>query len=90
MVSESNPLFSLFGILKLGRVLRLSKIIQYLNVEEDVKASMKLLKMIFFLIIYMHLFACFWWMVVSVDKVWVPPIDYEEEDMYAIYSSDFA
>lgn len=62
---SSNPIFQVFGILKLGRLLRLNKIIAYLNVIEDVKAMIKLIKMVFFLIIYMHLYACFWWMLVK-------------------------
>lgn len=39
----------LFGILKLVRIARLSKIISYLNVKEDVKLVLKLGKLIFFL-----------------------------------------
>ena len=89
-MAETDPLFSLFGILKLGRVLRLSKIIQYLNVEEDIKASLKLGKLIFFLGIYMHMFACFWWLVVNSDKTWIPPHSAAfggEENYYSIYVS---
>jgi hypothetical protein len=74
-VSNENPAFEMFGILKLGRVLRLNKIIQYLNVEEDIKASMKITKMVLFLFIYIHLYACLWWITVKFDKSWVPPKD---------------
>ena len=74
IMRNSNPYYELFGILKLGRVLRLNKIIQFLNVEEDVKATIKLMKMIFFLIIYMHFFACVWWIIVKEDQIWVPPL----------------
>ena len=81
-------MLELFGILKMGRVLRLNKIIQFLNVSEDVKASMKLTKMIFFLTIYIHCFACLWWIVVKHDRNWV---SYKEQrpdgrDFYAIYN----
>ena len=70
-----RTMLELFGILKLGRILRLNKIIQFLNVQEDVKASIILAKMIFFLIIYIHLFACVWWLVVKFDQTWVPYAD---------------
>jgi len=63
----------MLGILKLGRVLRLNKIIQFLNVDEDVKASMKITKMVLFLSIYIHLYACIWWIIVSIDQSWIPP-----------------
>ena len=72
IIKTENNLYELFGILKLGRVLRLSKIISFLNVTEDVKASMKLTKIIFFLIIYLHCYACLWWMVIKHDQNWVP------------------
>lgn len=60
------------GILKLGRVLRLNKIISYMKVDEDIKASMKLLKIIFFLILYIHLFCCLYWMVAEDTQDWWP------------------
>ena len=74
--NTDNHLYEIFGILKLGRILRLNKIIQYLKMEEDIKASMKVFKMIFFLSIYIHLAACMWWLVImhSVETggMWIP------------------
>ena len=75
----------MFGIMKMGRVLRLNKIIQYLNVTEDVKASMKLFKIVFFLTIYIHLYGCLWWFLVIKDKEWVPYMYQADEDFYFIY-----
>lgn len=72
-------------MLKFGRILRLNKIIQYLNVTEDVKASMKLTKIIFFLVIYIHVFACLWWFIVVKDKKWIPPVRFMSKDLYYIY-----
>uniref|UniRef100_A0A7S3K652 Cyclic nucleotide-binding domain-containing protein n=1 Tax=Euplotes crassus TaxID=5936 RepID=A0A7S3K652_EUPCR len=66
----------LFGILKLVRIARLSKIISYLNVKEDVKLVLKLAKLIFFLLMYLHLLGCSWYFVVKHDKDWIPPLDY--------------
>ena len=63
-------------MLKLARVLRLGKIITYLNLKDDVKMSLKLGKLIFFLIIYIHINGCIWYMIVSSDKIWVPPMDF--------------
>jgi len=85
-VDDNNPYYELFGILKLGRVLRLNKIIQFLNVDEDVKASMKLSKMVFFLIIYIHFYACLWWLLVKNSLNWVPPMHTANEDMYEVYT----
>lgn len=46
--------FQLFGLLKLIRILRLSRLIAYMNLGDDVKMSLKLAKLIFFLVIYLH------------------------------------
>ena len=85
---RDNTLLELFGILKLGRILRLNKIIQFLNVDEDTKASMKLTKMIFFLVIYIHLFACTWWLLVKWDETWIPYAD--ESDFKKVYTSSIS
>ena len=56
--------------------------------EDDVKASIKLLKMMFFLVIYIHLYACFWWIIVKEEQSWLPPLDIGTDDKKQIYSSD--
>ena len=71
--------------MKLGRVLRINKIIQFLNVDEDVKASMKLAKMVFFLVIYIHFYACIWWVLVKGGREWIPSKDMSTEDWYQVY-----
>ena len=66
-------MFELFGLLKMGRLLKLSKIIQYLNVVEEVKQFMNLANLIFFLIIYIHWYACIWWFLIKEDEIWILP-----------------
>ena len=51
---EITNKLSLFSMLKLLRVLRLSKIVTYMNATDEVKLSLKLFKMLFFLIMYIH------------------------------------
>lgn len=63
----------LLGILKIGRVFRLSDIIQYLNSTEDFKGLLRFLKMILFLFIYIHCYACTWWLLIKSDRTWIPP-----------------
>lgn len=58
--------FKLLGVLKLIRVLRLNKIIMYLNVKQDIKASIKLVKLIFFLLMYVHFVACIWFYIINI------------------------
>lgn len=50
----TRKLLELFSTLKLFRVMRLSKIIAYMNTTDDIKLSLKLFKMLFFLVMYLH------------------------------------
>lgn len=59
------PFLQVFGLLKLVRVLRLGRIITYLNTKQDLKMGLKLGKLIFFLVIYMHCLGCMWYMIVE-------------------------
>ena len=60
----SDKDFEIFGILKLGRILRLSKIIRFLRTTNDVKASLRIFKMVLFLMVYLHCYTCAWWLLV--------------------------
>ena len=53
--------FALLSMLKIFRILRFTKIISYLNATENVKLSLKLFKMVFYLCIYIHWQACAWY-----------------------------
>lgn len=44
----------LFGLLKVFRVTRLNKIINIINVKDDLKMTFKLLKLVYFLVLYIH------------------------------------
>ena len=52
--SNSGSMLQLFSLLKLTRVLRLGRIIAIMKVKDDIKLSLRLLKLIFFLILYLH------------------------------------
>jgi hypothetical protein len=61
---------SLLSLLKLFRVLRLFKIISYMNASESIKYSLKIFKMLFYLIMYIHCQACAWFYIANIDKTW--------------------
>ena len=83
------PWVDMLGIFKLGRLLRLSDIINFTNTTEDVKSSMKLIKLILFLVVYLHCFACNWWFMIKQGNEWIPPIDMAVGDPYRIYNARF-
>lgn len=74
--SDSTGPFALISLLKLVRVLRLNRIISIMNIRDDIKLSLRFLKLIFFLILYLHVLACSWYYIVIIEKDWMPPLDY--------------
>jgi hypothetical protein len=67
---------NIIGMLKLVRVTRLSKIIQHLDVKKKFKTKLKVIQLLFYLVLYIHLQACIWFILVKVEKNWVPTMDY--------------
>ncbi len=61
---------SLLSLLKLFRVLRLFKVISYMNASESIKYSLKIFKMLFYLIMYIHCQACAWFYITNLDQTW--------------------
>lgn len=67
--------FKIIGVLKMIRIFRFTKIISFLNATENMKLSLKLLKLLFYLIIYIHLQACAWYLYTKQDRTWFPLTD---------------
>lgn len=63
-------------MLKLIRVNRISSIIQHLNVRQDVKTFLKVVQLLLFLLLYIHVLACSFFHLIDVDKVYVPNMDF--------------
>lgn len=70
----------IFQIMKLNRLLRFRKIVQYMRAVIVIKGFLHILKIILFLFIYLHCFACFWFMAVEYNMVWFNRIDVFNED----------
>jgi hypothetical protein len=51
-------------------------LISFLNLKQDKKMMLKLVKLVFFLSIYLHLVGCFWYIVIRNDMEWIPPLNY--------------
>ena len=87
---KSNALLlQMFGLLKLVRVLRLSRLITFLNLKSDIKMSLKLVKLIFFLVLFLHWLGCIWYFIVKQDEKWIPPLDYVFIETEIYQSSKF-
>ena len=55
--------FKLFGTLKLIRVIRLNRIIRDMSAPNHIKVTFKLMKVTFFLVLYIHILSCLWYAV---------------------------
>lgn len=54
------------------------------------KASLRIFKMVLFLIVYLHCFTCYWWQVANKTQIWIPPVDQPSGKYYSLYSKAFA
>ena len=78
--------YDFVSCLKLIRVLRLGKLISYLNESEDFKLQLRLFKLIFFFLVYLHVTTCVWYIVnIIYDSEWVP---IQWELMYQVHSTE--
>ena len=71
-IGTSTELIGLFSMFKIVRITRFTKVIVYLNSTESVKLSLKLIKLIFYLCMYLHWQACAWFFYTKQDKTWFP------------------
>ena len=70
----------------MNRVMRLGGIIQRLNINKEFKAILNLLKLIFYLCLWLHVNACIWFVTINIKKddflddgnpaKWYPPLDW--------------
>jgi len=73
-----EKLMKVFGILKMQRIRRISKIIGNMNQTQETKAFFKVAQMVFFLILYIHVLACLLWttFTFSDEQTWIPEVDF--------------
>lgn len=71
-----SDFLKIIGMIKILRIRRISKIIGNLNQTQETKAFLKVLNMVFILIVYIHIIACLLWKVFSIEKKWIPAVDF--------------
>ena len=62
----------MLAIMKLVRVLRLQRVITYMNTTEDVKLTLQLVKTFIYLLLFIHFTACMWFYLANSDQKWIP------------------
>lgn len=73
---DLNSGLQMLTLLKMARLLRLSKILMFLRTGNHIKLTMKLLHLLLILLIYLHTQACVWFMLNSIESEYIPPTDY--------------
>ena len=74
----SSPI-RLLNLLKIVRLQKLSDIINKANFDEETKSLLRICRLVFILIIVMHVIGCFWHHVThnySNSDLWIPPTDF--------------
>ena len=87
----TSDILPILGMLKLFRVSRVSQVIRNLNIRADNKAFLRVLWLIFFLFLYIHVIGCLWFYVVREEETWIPWKDtiFEDENSTELYGSTF-
>ena len=85
---SGSPILALFSLLKLVRITRLGRIIERMNVRQEMKSALKLFELIFLIVVYIHVLACLWFVIASREEVWWPTVDYVLPDGSVLYESD--
>jgi len=62
-------------MVKLGRLLRLGRMISYLNVNKSLQFGAKIGELLFLLVLCVHCIACGWFALVRYRETWIPPKD---------------
>lgn len=66
----------LFSLLKMLRLMRLSKVMRFMRTNDKTKLKIELGQLILLFLLYLHLQACFWFMLTHSGGVYTPPAMY--------------
>ena len=82
---NSAEKLKLMAILKLARLLRINRIISMLMIHKGAKVKLKLANLMFYLFLYCHLWACYWFYFIKGSAEWIHPLDtiWGDRDRYA-------
>jgi len=56
-----------------------------MNVSKETKAMLKVIDLLFYMTMYMHIWACIWFLVVKDKEEWIPNMDFIHFGTPAIY-----
>jgi hypothetical protein len=69
-------ILDILGLLKLLRILRISKFIANLNSDASFKTFLKMLMLVLYTLVFLHLLACLWYVITSGSEIWKLNMDF--------------
>jgi len=87
-----NKVVRIINMLKIIRLMRIRAIIDKMNVDEELKSTLRILVLLMTLVFTMHIVGCTWYFVCDISKEWIPPLDFAwagiYPKIYRFYSKD--
>lgn len=83
---EGGTAMQATDMLKLIRILRLSKIIRLMRSKSEIKNTFRLAMLVMYLLLWVHFTGCIWFLVVRGEGDWVPVPDWGSETKFYDYS----
>ena len=78
-------------MLKVIRILRVSKVIRNMNVSIQIKVALKIMALFLYLMLYILILSCVWYLMVKSEQMWLLNMDFiwfEYEKSYEVYYRD--
>lgn len=73
---SNDGIFPFLGLFKLIRVWRIGNVVSNLNQSQEFKAGLKVLNLIFYMFLYIHIMGCIWNYSVNIEEQWIPNMDF--------------
>ena len=86
VIGAATGPWKLIGIVKVLRLLRLRRLLMFMQAKARIKLTLKLLHLLFLFIIYLHVIACLWFLLTSAEEVYIPPGQYIYHEGKELYS----
>ena len=82
----------ILNMLKIIRVSRITPIINKMNINEETKSRLRMGRLVFLLLLCMHMVGCMWHLMCRQEELWIPPLDFVWAGLYPriyrFYSKD--
>lgn len=74
-VESTSMVWRTLAFLRIIRIYRLEDMLNHLRARDEAKLMIKFIQLTLFILMYVHVIGCLWFMLVDSNKSWVPPVD---------------